>query len=610
MSALRARLGGAPGYLAMLTLAICVAAGLATAPAGAAAQAPSHGHQGVRLSTTAHRPASLAGTARAHGNRERQSSSQRPSRHRIRAIRRRLQADRRARARKIKGLRECRREHPRHCLTQRRALKHATARVRRERRRLKAMEARAASAKATARKRAPSVRTTGPTVVWQPVAQVHDYVLERKVPGRAGQYSVVKGVSATPTATPGTTVRYAVRTNVAGSRWSRRVAVTYPDTANRGALVTGVDAGAANLARGAGSGHGHGNPHKEGQGPRAGQTEEASPPETQETTSTIEAPATEAPQAVEVSSSTPFQAGIDAGTNLNLDVQGTAKLGAKLARIEFPIDAAPAEMEPVIAAYAEVGVRVLPLAGFYGSMPTPEEARNLASWAKTFGPGGSFWAGRSDGSLAIRDIEYGNETSYGYQYGGDSAGSTTYQARARTYATRVKESAEAISAAGVNVGLLAQEDDWTGNWIKGMYGAVPNLSRYVAGWTIHPYGNEWKGRIEDLVRQTEEYPSASTIPIDITEWGLATDNGRCLSSNYGWNPCMTYAEAATTLTNTFAALRNMLGSRLGMFILYQVRDQRATGESNEREYYFGALQHELQPKGAFTTAVENILATG
>ena len=33
---------------------------------------------------------------------------------------------------------------------------------------------------------------------------------------------------------------------------------------------------------------------------------------------------------------------------------------------------------------------------------------------------------------------------------------------------------------------------------------------------------------------------ARDVPLWITEWGLSTDNGRCLSDNYGWDKCMTY----------------------------------------------------------------------
>jgi hypothetical protein len=308
------------------------------------------------------------------------------------------------------------------------------------------------------------------------------------------------------------------------------------------------------------------------------------------------------------STSATFEPGLDSNADATTSLTGAAMLGAKLVRYEFTIGSTVAQLEPVIAAFAARGIRVLPLAGFYGTLPSAAEAANLASWARAFGPGGTFWAGRSDGSLAIRSIEFGNETSYGYQYG-DSAGSPSYMARAKTYAVRFKEAAEAISSTGINVGLLAQADDWTGDWMNGMFSAVPNLSQYVAGWTIHPYTTNWQTRLEDLISQAAAHGAPSSIPIDITEWGVSTDNGRCLSENYGHNPCMSYQEAATTLTSTESSIRTMLGGRLGTFIVYQTRDQAPSGASNEREAYFGALQQNLQPKGAYTTAVESLLAS-
>jgi hypothetical protein len=45
-----------------------------------------------------------------------------------------------------------------------------------------------------------------------------------------------------------------------------------------------------------------------------------------------------------------------------------------------------------------------------------------------------------------------------------------------------------------------------------------------------------------------------------------------------------------------------------MFMLYQIRDQRLTGASTDSEMYYGALQHELQPKGEYTAAVKALLA--
>lgn len=301
-----------------------------------------------------------------------------------------------------------------------------------------------------------------------------------------------------------------------------------------------------------------------------------------------------------------MQTGIDSGQEAD-DFAATTQLGAKLVRIEFSIGTPAAQLQPVIADYAAIGVRVLPLAGFHGTLPTPTQAQNLAGWAKAYGPGGTFWANRSDGRLAIQSIEYGNETSYGYQYG-DGAESPSYTVRAKSYALRLKESAEAISATGIKVGLLAQADDWTGTWVDGMFAAVPNLGSYVAGWTIHPYGTSWESRLQDLLAQTAAHGARSSIPVDITEWGLSADGGHCLSDNNGYSKCMSDDEAASTLTSTFSAISHLLGSRLGMFVLYQVRDQEPTGATTDNQAYFGAMQHELQPKGVFTAAVKTMLA--
>ncbi len=282
-------------------------------------------------------------------------------------------------------------------------------------------------------------------------------------------------------------------------------------------------------------------------------------------------------------------------------------LGAKLVRIEFTIETAPAQMESVIAAYAAQGIRVLLLATFRGTLPTPAQAQSLAEWARTYGPGGTFWASHTGGQLAVQSIEFGNETSYGYQYG-DEPGDSSYRERAENYARRFKEAAEAIAATGIHVGLLAQADDWTGDWVNGMYAAVPNLSRYVAGWTIHPY-HHWRSRLEDLLEQTAAHGAPASIPIDITEWGLPADNGRCLEKYGEYNPCMSDGEAASILRSTVSEMRQMLGGRLGMFILYQVHDLAPSGTTIDSEDYYGALQQELQPKGEYTTAVQALLAS-
>jgi hypothetical protein len=309
------------------------------------------------------------------------------------------------------------------------------------------------------------------------------------------------------------------------------------------------------------------------------------------------------------STSSNFQPGLNSGWETTYDVSGATKLGAKLVRLDVNIEATTQELEPIVAAYAAHGIRVLPMADFYGTLPTPAEADNLANWAKAFGQNGTYWTTHAGGQFAIQSIEFGNETSYSYQYTNDTPAG--YASRAQTYALRFEEAVTAIRSVNPNVGLLAQGD--AGNagpiWVENMFKAVPDLGQLVAGWTIHPYGPGWRPRLESLISQTAAQGAPSTIPIDITEYGMSTDDGRCLTENYGWNPCMTYQEAAEGLTRTVTEMHQMLGDRLGLFMLYQVRDQQATGATNEREDYFGALQHELQPKGAYTTAVQELMAS-
>ena len=98
------------------------------------------------------------------------------------------------------------------------------------------------------------------------------------------------------------------------------------------------------------------------------------------------------------------------------------------------------------------------------------------------------------------------------------------------------------------------------------------------------------------------------LPVWVTEWGLSTDNGRCLSDNYGFDKCMTYDTAATTLRATISGMQSRYGNRLGAFFLYQAHDQYATGTQTGREAYFGSEQSNGAPKGAYTTEVKNKLA--
>jgi hypothetical protein len=309
-------------------------------------------------------------------------------------------------------------------------------------------------------------------------------------------------------------------------------------------------------------------------------------------------------------SSGPFEMGVVAGSALSYELPFIHTLGAHTARMEFEIATPTSQMDSVVEAYARADVRPLLLASFYGTLPTAAQAQSLGAWAAQFGPGGSFWKGKNlPASSAVTSIEFGNETSYAYQFTNDSA--SAYASRAQTYALRFKEAQAAIHAANPKVGLLAQGDPGNApgsSWMENMFKAVPNLGQLVGGWTVHPYGPNWQTIMDKVVSSAQAAGAPSSIPLDVTEWGLSTDDGRCLEENYGFNACMTYQEAATTLESNLSAMRARYGNRLAAFYLFQAHDQDATGTTTEREGYFGALQSDEAPKGAYTTAVESLLS--
>ncbi len=336
------------------------------------------------------------------------------------------------------------------------------------------------------------------------------------------------------------------------------------------------------------------------------------PTPTPSPTPTPEPTQTPAPTPAPASSSMVF--GLVSGAGLVTDAGYAAQLGASYVRVEFEIGTPASKIQPTIERYANSGTQVLLLAGFYGRIPSSGEAQNLATWAHAFGPGGTFWAGRNDGGLAVRRIEFGNETNQSYQFNGCSWNCSEYIPRAEAYARAVKTAQTAIDtpSGDSNVGLLAIGDDGgTGseNWVNGMFNAVPDLGSRIVGWSSHPYGpqSSWQPKLDHLISWTQAHGAPSTLPIYITEFGFSSANGTCLNDNYGWNPCMTYVEAAAKLHETVESMQTRYGSRIGALMLYQTHDQQPLGGTN-RESYFGALTSTGQDKGPFTTEVRALLA--
>jgi hypothetical protein len=551
---------------------------------------------------------------------------------------------------KARVLKRCQRRHAGACTAQRRAVQSAGVRLHRAQRRLNRVARRQARrARTGATLPAPTIVVDGQKLSWNAVSNVNRYVFVRKVPGQADQYSVVKGTSITPPAVPGQTVRYSVRADASGSAWAPEVSITYPAVEVAPAPATSepapapapsVDLLAAPALTVSGSSlawnqvgdvttyvllrriSGQADQYTVVAGTSttpaavAGQTAhysvrtaiDGSAWSSEVSIAYPDAAPAPAPATAPAPVSGSFQMGLTAGTAHQYELSYLKATGAHTARIDFAIGTPAANLASDVEAYAKAGIRPVLLATFYGRIPSTVEAQNLATWAAAYGPGGTFWQGKSyPTSVAPTEIEFGNETSYSYQWSDNSL--STYAARAQSYAQRAKDAAVAITAANKNVGLLAIGDNAVNQsaWVVNMFKAVPNLGDLVNGWTIHPYGPNWATRIDSTVNSTKTAGSRD-LPIWVTEWGLSSDNGRCLSDNYGFDKCMTYDEAASTLHSTLSGMQSRYGSRLGAFFLYQAHDQYATGTQTGREAYFGATQSNGAAKGAYTTEVQSELA--
>lgn len=306
----------------------------------------------------------------------------------------------------------------------------------------------------------------------------------------------------------------------------------------------------------------------------------------------------------------PFTVGINAGGAPVREAQLASRLRPSVVRVDYDISTPVSEIAPALAALASRGERVQLMAGFIGRTPSTDDGQRLAAWAHAFGPGGTFWRGRSDGAMAIHYIEFGNETNQGYQYDDCGPGCPDYGARARAYALGFRYAQEAIQSAEGNrgVGLLAVGDDsGSSEWADNMYEAVPDLNSRVAGWIEHPYGPDYRTLIGNLLRSVGEHGGGG-LPVFVTEFGIASDDGRCLDDNYGWPKCLTYQQTAARLRQSIAGMRAAYGRQLAQVLIFSQVDAKPSGTTSDREAYFGAVKSDGADKGALTSAVRALLA--
>ncbi len=275
------------------------------------------------------------------------------------------------------------------------------------------------------------------------------------------------------------------------------------------------------------------------------------------------------------------------------EAAAASELGAKVARVEFEIGTPVSKMRETMKMWDARGIRVLLLAGFSFRVATEREVRNLATWAKAFGPGGEL-------RKPVQHIEFGNETGFAHH---------RTQRRGFEYGKRCRQASLTLRSANRGVKLLCQADDGnTGDgWIEDMYRAVPKLHRYVDGWIIHPYGDYWRQRLDDNMRELKRMGSPSSKKIDVTEWGIATANGQRLRHNYGLSRTLTYDQASKVLRKTTQQMRKKLGSRLRYVVLYRARDGMPVGATSDPEEYFGMVTDAGVLKGALGKTARSLL---
>jgi hypothetical protein len=289
----------------------------------------------------------------------------------------------------------------------------------------------------------------------------------------------------------------------------------------------------------------------------------------------------------------PFQVGL--AVNGDLNAQQARSVGARVARLAVPLGASAESLDATVAAYSAQGVALVLMTDYgYGRVPAPQEVRVVGSWARRFG-------------TRLAGIELGNETFSAHARGPGSGG---------PYGRAVAAALDAIQAGDARVPLLVQADD--GNTrletaVRDMFAAAPELRDRGAnvGWTLHPYGTEAVTRMDRLIAQVERQGGAVSgrQPVWITEWGLATDGGRRLSPhNYGWNPAMSFGEAAGVLRDTVEGLHGRYGDRLRAFLYYQREDQARPGATSDREGYFGVLRKGGGDKGPLTAEFRRLTA--
>jgi hypothetical protein len=267
-------------------------------------------------------------------------------------------------------------------------------------------------------------------------------------------------------------------------------------------------------------------------------------------------------------------------------------------------------MDEVFGVAAQYGLTVLPVPDAPPRWAGPSE-RNLpddivayagltARVAARYGPGGTFWARHP--RLPYRPARY--IELYNEPYYPEFSGGHPDPAR---YARLVAAAVPAGRLANPSVRfLIAGESTYTpdgghtfGNWMEGMYAAVPGFGRLFDGIAVHPYSDPAPPTFYDptsgalQARRLERVRAALVAHGDaakhlwVTEVGWST----CPSS------CVNERQQAADLRSFFHLTRTRWRSYVDAVFVYALQDYRT---KPVREGHFGVLRLNGSQKPAWS----------
>lgn len=274
------------------------------------------------------------------------------------------------------------------------------------------------------------------------------------------------------------------------------------------------------------------------------------------------------------------------------------ELGVNHLRIDFGPGDTQLERDTEFADAAANGLRVLPVISQYQRLSTIDKAAfatYVGAFVARYGPGGTFWAGRSDGELAPEWIELFNEP-YGWWFYGT--------VEPADYADVYIQSVVAGRAANPACKyLIACTDRYNASgwqpWVAPMFTAQPTLGNYIDGVTLHEYGfsplnlaywgnyQQWP-QIESIM--TDLAARGVNVKAWITEFGFTTCTNAA-SPDYGVGEALQASQILRALHLFHGRWSDLVG---GTF-LYRYRD----GPADSREDRWGIVNYDGTRKPAF-----------